>query len=163
MQTSIVYFYLQIRSVTSKSIVIRKHEKYLYQTKRTKGGARDTFQGGHCRLSLDTGFEKKQGRTPKYYLIYIILNPDDPLLETLIDYRLISTYWKIDSMWLNRISIPPLLLFALRPPPQKKKKRYCQCYLSFYLKKGELNMFLFLMSTYSMIRIRNKSIFAIRY
>ena len=98
MQTSIVYFYLQIRSVTSKSIVIKKHEKYLYQTKRTKGGARDTFQGGHCRLSLDTGFEKKQGRTPKYYLIYIILNPDDPLLETLIDYRLISTYWKIDSM-----------------------------------------------------------------
>ena len=33
------------------------------------------------------------------YFIHIILNPNDPLLKTFIDYRLISTYWEIVSIF----------------------------------------------------------------
>ena len=43
--------------------------------------------GGGIAPPWDTGIEKKEGRTLKYYLIHIILNPNDPLLKTFIDYR----------------------------------------------------------------------------
>ena len=75
-----------------------------FQTTADKGGGQQGqcpplgLSGGGIAPPWDTGFEKKEGRTLKYYFIHIILNPNDPFLKTFTDYRLISTYWEIDSM-----------------------------------------------------------------
>ena len=45
--------------------------------------------------------KRKEDLEELCYFIHIILNPNDPLLITFIDYRLISTYWEIVSMSLH--------------------------------------------------------------
>ena len=54
------------------------------------------------------------------YFIHIILNPNDPLLKTFIDYRLISTYWEIVSM-----SVLRERLAGARPQNNLKRKETC--------------------------------------
>ena len=52
------------------------------------------------------------------YFIHNILNPNDPLLKTFIDYRLISTYWEIVSMSTRAAA-------GARPQNNLKRKETC--------------------------------------
>ena len=49
----------------SKSIVIKKHEKYLYQTKRTKGGSKGHLSGGPLPPLLGYWLRKKARKNSK--------------------------------------------------------------------------------------------------
>ena len=77
----------------------------IYTQRRIKGGGNrgsappGPVRGGHCPPPEILASKKsKEDLEELCYFIHNILNPNDPLLKTFIDYRLISTYWEIVSM-----------------------------------------------------------------
>ena len=64
------------------------------------------------------GQKSKEDLEDLCYFIHNILNPNDPLLKTFIDYRLISTYWEIVSMSTRAAA-------GARPQNNLKRKETC--------------------------------------
>ena len=84
---------------TSKEALTPLHNTYVVQRRIKGGGNRGSAPPWACQggalppPGILASKKSKEDLEELCYFIHIILNPNDPLLKTFIDYRLISTYW----------------------------------------------------------------------